>query len=97
MPHDRYDSQESHTRHHRARDSRSRSPYRRNTHRKRTRTPTREREVKLPFGARKLSKHDDKQLWSLFGLYLDVQKQLDLDELDEKEARGRWKSFVNKW
>jgi hypothetical protein len=33
----------------------------------------------------------------LFALYLDVQKQLDLDELDEREYKGRWKSFVGKW
>ena len=33
----------------------------------------------------------------MFALYLDIQKQLDIDELDESEVKGRWKSFVNKW
>lgn len=33
----------------------------------------------------------------MFGLYLDIQKQLVLDELDEKEIKGRWKRFVGRW
>ena len=33
----------------------------------------------------------------MFALYLDIQKQLDIEELDEAEVKGRWKSFVNKW
>jgi len=33
----------------------------------------------------------------MFALYLDIQKQLVLDELDEHEVKGRWKSFVGKW
>jgi len=33
----------------------------------------------------------------MFGLYLDIQKQLDIDELDETEVRGRWKRFVARW
>jgi hypothetical protein len=28
---------------------------------------------------------------------LEVQKQLDIVELDEREVRGRWRSFVKKW
>ncbi|MCJ1300174.1 hypothetical protein MMC08_002968 [Hypocenomyce scalaris] len=33
----------------------------------------------------------------LFSLYLDVQKQLILEDLAEDEVRGRWKSFMGKW
>lgn len=33
----------------------------------------------------------------LFALYLDVQKQIILEDLEEKELKGRWKSFVGKW
>ena len=33
----------------------------------------------------------------MLGLYLDIQKQIDIDTLDETEVKGRWKSFVGKW
>lgn len=33
----------------------------------------------------------------MFGLYLDIQKKLVLEELSEDEVKGRWKSFVGKW
>jgi DNA phosphorothioation-dependent restriction protein DptG len=33
----------------------------------------------------------------MFAVYLDIQKQLDLEDLEENEVKGRWKSFVNKW
>lgn len=33
----------------------------------------------------------------MFAQYLDVQKSKDIAALDEREARGRWKSFVGKW
>ncbi|KAF2268021.1 hypothetical protein CC78DRAFT_541243 [Lojkania enalia] len=33
----------------------------------------------------------------LFQSYLDIQKHIHLDELDEREVRGRWKSFVGRW
>jgi len=33
----------------------------------------------------------------MFALYLDIQKQLVLEDLDEHETRGRWKSFIGKW
>ena len=33
----------------------------------------------------------------MFALYLEVQKQLDINELPEDEVRGRWKSFIGKW
>jgi hypothetical protein len=33
----------------------------------------------------------------MFALYLDIQKGKILEELDETEAKGRWKSFLGKW
>jgi peroxin-14 len=33
----------------------------------------------------------------LFALYLDIQKQLVLEDLSEYEVKGRWKSFMGKW
>ncbi|KAK5069706.1 hypothetical protein LTR64_008111 [Lithohypha guttulata] len=33
----------------------------------------------------------------MFALYLDIQKQIDIDELEDDEVKGRWKSFVHKW
>jgi hypothetical protein len=33
----------------------------------------------------------------LFARYLDVQKQINISTLDEREVRGRWKSFISKW
>ncbi|KAK6003732.1 hypothetical protein QM012_009503 [Aureobasidium pullulans] len=63
-------------------------------HRRRSRSPA---PVQLPLNARALVKHDLKQFKRLFGLYLDIQKQIDIDELDETEIKGRWKSFLGKW
>ncbi|KKY33480.1 putative rna helicase hel117 [Diaporthe ampelina] len=58
----------------------------------------RETPASLPSNARPLSyKHDLDAFTPLFAYYLDVQKSLDLYELDPQQARGRWKSFVNKW
>ena len=53
--------------------------------------------VELPYKARPLSKRDFELYKPLFQSYLDIQKHLQLDELDEREARGRWKSFVSRW
>ncbi|KAI9734326.1 MAG: hypothetical protein M1834_002432 [Cirrosporium novae-zelandiae] len=53
--------------------------------------------VVLPLGAPKLSKHSFQDYKPLFALYLDVQKQLLIEDLDEREVRGRWKAFVGKW
>lgn len=54
--------------------------------------------AELPFQARHLSyKHDFDAFTALFAYYLDIQKGLDFYALDSHEARGRWKSFVNKW
>ncbi|KAL8992001.1 MAG: hypothetical protein Q9169_007457, partial [Polycauliona sp. 2 TL-2023] len=51
----------------------------------------------LPFQAQVLKKGDLERFEPMFGLYLDIQKQLVLDELDEKELKGRWKRFVGRW
>jgi hypothetical protein len=51
----------------------------------------------LPFNSRELKKRDYEAFEPLFALYLDIQKGKVLDELDEHEVRGRWKSFVGKW
>ncbi|KAH8763208.1 hypothetical protein F5883DRAFT_605574 [Diaporthe sp. PMI_573] len=54
--------------------------------------------AELPYGARPLSyKHDLDAFTPLFAYYLDVQKSLDFFGLEPQQARGRWKSFVNKW
>lgn len=61
-------------------------------------SPSKETPRDLPFSARPLSyKHDLDAFTPLFAYYLDVQKNLDFYELDSQQARGRWKSFVNKW
>lgn len=51
----------------------------------------------LPYKAKKLSKHQFEEYKPLFQSFLDIQKHLNLDELDERETRGRWKSFVSHW
>lgn len=93
---------------HRSRDhnrSRSRSPHREHAHSHRDKRRRTEDEVArvprvpatLPLHARELSKNDYGAFKALFTLYLDVQKEIRLEDLDEKEARGRWKSFLGKW
>ncbi|KAH7139415.1 hypothetical protein B0J11DRAFT_42747 [Dendryphion nanum] len=87
---------------HRDRHTRSRSPQRdgkdRHHHHKRRRTRSRSpRAVVLPYNAKQLSKHNFDKYKPLFQSYLDIQKQIDIEELDEREVRGRWKSFVSRW
>ncbi|UKZ50133.1 hypothetical protein TrVGV298_004389 [Trichoderma virens] len=53
--------------------------------------------VELPFGARQLSKDDLRAFEALFGEYLSLQKQRFIEDMDDREIRGRWKSFVGKW
>ncbi|KAK2749273.1 hypothetical protein FQN55_003595 [Onygenales sp. PD_40] len=53
--------------------------------------------VILPLGARQLSKHDLPQFEPMFAMYLDIQKNIDIADLDEREVKGRWKSFVSRW
>lgn len=84
--------------HHRG--SRSRSPHRHEhkTSRHRSRSPHHTTPKKaLPYGAREISRHDLSLYRPMFALYLDIQKQLDIDDLDDHEVKGRWKSFVGKW
>ncbi|KAI9771719.1 MAG: hypothetical protein M1840_001935 [Geoglossum simile] len=65
--------------------------------RRQTHLPTAAAPVALPFNAKKLSKHDLDKYKAIFGLYLDIQKQLVLEDLDKDEVRGRWKRFVDRW
>lgn len=53
--------------------------------------------VKLPFGARRLVKGDFEGFRPLLGYYLRIQKQRDVRGMEERELRGRWKSFLGKW
>ncbi|KAF2843111.1 hypothetical protein M501DRAFT_946209 [Patellaria atrata CBS 101060] len=77
---------------------RERSPERHHTSSyKRRRTPPAEKPVRLPFNAKELSKRDYEEYKPLFASYLDIQKQLLLEDMDEHEAKGRWKSFMGKW
>jgi hypothetical protein len=100
--HSRSRSPYSHTndarpRHH---SSRSRSPHRhhhRSHHRSHHRAEPSKSSKALPLGARPISKHDLEKYKSLLGLYLDIQKGLVFEELDEREVKGRWRSFVGKW
>lgn len=67
-------------------------------HQKRKRSPENTPNIKeLPLNSRHLTKHDFKTFKPMFALYLDIQKGKDMEELDDKEVRGRWKSFVGKW
>ncbi|ORY14339.1 hypothetical protein BCR34DRAFT_479758 [Clohesyomyces aquaticus] len=97
-----YRAPRSHDRHHhhsRRPRTRSRSPHteRHDRHkRRRSRSPA-PRPVVLPFKAQPLSKREYGEYKPLFASYLDIQKQLYLEDLDEKEVRGRWKSFVGRW
>ena len=51
----------------------------------------------LPLGASSLYKGDFTAYEPMFAHYLDIQKQIDLEDLPESEVKGRWKSFVGKW
>ncbi|KAK8034631.1 grisea protein [Apiospora rasikravindrae] len=53
--------------------------------------------TELPYSSRPLSKADYDTFLPLLARYLDIQKGKDIHELDEREVRGRWKSFVGKW
>ncbi|KAJ4293912.1 hypothetical protein N0V88_005426 [Collariella sp. IMI 366227] len=45
----------------------------------------------------RLSRSDLTSFKPLFAHYLDLQKQLDVNTLNDTELRGRWKSFMGKW
>jgi hypothetical protein len=51
----------------------------------------------LPYKANPLSKRQYDDYRPLFQSYLDIQKNIQLDDLDEREAKGRWKSFMSRW
>ncbi|KAJ4305009.1 hypothetical protein N0V90_000538 [Kalmusia sp. IMI 367209] len=51
----------------------------------------------LPYNAKLLSKRQFEEYRPLFQSYLDIQKQIHIDDLDERETKGRWKSFVGRW
>jgi hypothetical protein len=53
--------------------------------------------VKLPFNASSLSRHDLAKFRPMFALYLDIQKNLLIEDLTVDEVKGRWKSFIGKW
>ncbi|KJY02237.1 hypothetical protein TI39_contig73g00001, partial [Zymoseptoria brevis] len=61
-------------------------------HRSRQETP-----VRLPYAREPLGKGDFQAFTPLFAEYLDVQKQLSIEDLTEDEIKGRFKSFVGKW
>ncbi|KAF2135123.1 uncharacterized protein K452DRAFT_303778 [Aplosporella prunicola CBS 121167] len=87
----------SHDRRHK---HRSRSPRRHHSHRHHESSRSKHKSAtpaSLPFNARQISKRDYDAFKPMFSLYLDIQKQLILEDMDDTEARGRWKSFVGKW
>jgi hypothetical protein len=89
----------THRKHHRS--HRSRSPRRDNDghrhKRHRSRSPPASKPVTLPYKAKPLSKRQYEEYRPLFQSYLDIQKQIQLDTLDDREIKGRWKSFVSRW
>ncbi|KAL2755959.1 hypothetical protein ACRALDRAFT_2053336 [Sodiomyces alcalophilus JCM 7366] len=60
-------------------------------------TPRGDMPASLPLDARPLTKSDFDTFRPLFAYYLDLQKGKSLAGMDEREARGRWKSFRGKW
>ncbi|KAI5285352.1 hypothetical protein KEM52_002478 [Ascosphaera acerosa] len=78
-----------------SRTSPSRSRSRSRSRKARCRPAT--RPIVLPYHAAELRKRDLERYRPLFASYLDIQKGLDIDELDEAEVKGRWKSFIGKW
>lgn len=51
----------------------------------------------LPYKAVNLTKRDLPAYTAMFASYLDIQKQIVLEELDDREVQGRWKRFCGKW
>jgi hypothetical protein len=84
-------SQSPHRHHHRS--HRIRSPQR---HHKRRRSPE-SAAKELPYNSRLLAKHDYVVFRPMFALYLEIQKGKVIDDLNEVEVKGRWKSFIGKW
>ncbi|KAL3956360.1 hypothetical protein ACCO45_009206 [Purpureocillium lilacinum] len=85
-----------------ARDSRHhRHHHRRHHHHRRGKTRddtgNAAEDAQLPFSSRRLGKSDLQTFEPLFVYYLAVQKQKEAEDMDEREFKGRWKSFVGKW
>lgn len=77
---------------------RPRSPYRgHEPRRRRERDAPAAAPATLPFEARPLTKGDLYKFEPLLGHYLDLQKQKCMDDMDDREVKGRWKSFMGKW
>lgn len=79
---------------------RERSPPRQHDHHKRKRSPdptSTTAPKNLPFNGRQLGKRDYEAFKPMFALYMDIQKGKVLEEMDETEIKGRWKSFLGKW
>lgn len=53
--------------------------------------------MSLPYGARQLSKTDLSKFEAFFAYYLSIQKQKEIDDMNDHEVKGRWKSFTGKW
>lgn len=53
--------------------------------------------VALPYNNRPLSLQELEAQEPLLAMYLDVQKQLSISDLDAREVKGRWKRFVHRW
>ncbi len=80
------------------RRSRSPQPHQHHQpHRHRPSSRSHARKAPLPLGATPLHRHDFETYKPMFSLYLDIQKQLVLEDLEEDEVKGRWKSFMSKW
>ncbi|KAJ6787539.1 hypothetical protein PWT90_02794 [Aphanocladium album] len=76
---------------------RYRSPHGHHDRRRRERDSPMTAPVELPFGARQLGKGDLRKFEPLLAHYLDLQKQKYIEDMDDREVKGRWKSFVGKW
>lgn len=81
----------------RRRERTSERPSERRERRHRSRERREEPKGELPFGARKLGKGDLEAFRPLLAYYLRIQKQRDVREMEEREVKGRWKSFMGKW
>ncbi|KAH8194306.1 hypothetical protein TruAng_011529 [Truncatella angustata] len=77
-----------HHHHHRHRHGRHGSP---------NQSAPRPQPAQLPYSARPLSKSELDVFRPLLARYLDVQKTKDMSGMDEREIKGRWKSFISKW
>ncbi|RPA83693.1 hypothetical protein BJ508DRAFT_360372 [Ascobolus immersus RN42] len=92
---------------HRSHRSRSRSPRRdkdrhhhhHKSHHRSSHSPHKnpKEPAHLPNNAPHISTRHYTFYASLFASYLDIQKGLRLDDLDEKERKGRFKAFVKHW